>query len=74
MPRTGRPRSQAFDPAEELGKHGAWHRYLGQLEHPVAAVAHDLDRLLAQRGQRPLLDLSGSANVRRKLARLQASA
>jgi hypothetical protein len=41
MPRTRRPRPQAFDPAEDLGERGARHRYLGELEHHVAAVAHD---------------------------------
>ena len=55
-----RPRPQAFDPAEDLGEQGARHRYLGQLEHHVAGVAHDpgadLDQLLAQCGQRPMLD------------------
>jgi hypothetical protein len=50
------------------------HRHLGQLEHHVAAVAHDpgadLDQLLAQDRERSMLDSSGSAKVRRKLARL----
>jgi hypothetical protein len=66
--------SEPIDPAEDLGEQGARHRYLGQLEHDVATVAHDpgadLDQLLAQRGQRPMLDPLRQANVCRKLARL----
>ena len=52
---------RSIDPAQDLGEQGSRHRHLGQLEHHVAAVAHDpgadLDQLLAQRRQRPVLDL-----------------
>ena len=55
-----RPQPQASDAAQDFGKQGARHCDLGQLEHDVAAMAHDpgadLDQLLAQRGQRPMLD------------------
>jgi hypothetical protein len=37
---TGGPR-KAVDPAQDRGEHGARHRHLGQLEHDIAAVAHD---------------------------------
>jgi hypothetical protein len=51
--------SEPVDPPQDLGEQGARHRYLGHLEHHIAAVAHepgaDLDELLAQRGQRPML-------------------
>jgi hypothetical protein len=56
-----RPRPEPVDPAQDLGKQGARHCDLGQLEHDVAAMAHDpgadLDQFLAQRRQRPMLDL-----------------
>jgi hypothetical protein len=46
---------------QNLGKQGARHCHLGQLEHHVAAMAHDpcadLDQLLAQGRERPMLDL-----------------
>jgi hypothetical protein len=44
--------AEPIDPVQDLGEQGARHRYLGQLDHHVAAVAHDpgadLDQLLAQ--------------------------
>jgi hypothetical protein len=43
---------QAIDPAQDVGKQRSWHRHLSELEHHVAAMAHDagadLDQLLAQ--------------------------
>jgi hypothetical protein len=36
----GETRPQAFDPAVDLDEQGPRHRYLGQLEHHLAAVAH----------------------------------
>ena len=54
------PWPESIDPAQDLGEQRPRHRHLGQLEDEVAAVAHDpgadLDQLLAQRGQRPMLD------------------
>jgi hypothetical protein len=45
----------------DLGEQGARHRHHRQLEHEVTAVAHDsgtdLDQLLAQRRERPVLDV-----------------
>jgi hypothetical protein len=55
-----RPRPESVDPAQDLREQRPWHRHLGQLEHDVAAMAYDpgadLDQLLAQGGQRPMLD------------------
>ena len=55
------PRPEQRDPTEDLGEQRSRHRHFGQLEHDVAAVADDsgtdLDQLLAQGGERPLLDL-----------------
>jgi hypothetical protein len=63
-----RLRPQAFDPAEDLGEQGARHCDLSQLEHDVAAMAHDpgadLHQLLAQRRQRPMLDLRRRRKLR----------
>jgi hypothetical protein len=54
---------QVVDPAQEVGEQRPWHRHLGQLEDDVAAVAYDpgadLDQLLAQRRERPVLDIRG---------------
>jgi hypothetical protein len=48
---------------QDVGGQGPGHRHLGQLEHDVAAVAHDpgtdLDQPLAQRRERPMLDRLG---------------
>jgi hypothetical protein len=33
--------SEPIDPMHDLGEQGSGHRYLGQLEHHIAAVAHD---------------------------------
>jgi hypothetical protein len=48
--------------------------HLGQLEHDVAAVAHDpganLDQLLAERRQRPVLDLLGQGQGAHEVGRL----
>jgi hypothetical protein len=50
---------------QNLGKQGARHCHLGQLEHHVAAMAHDpgadLDQLLTQGRERPMLDLLGQS-------------
>jgi hypothetical protein len=58
-----RLRPEPVDPAQDLDEQGARHRHLGQLEHDVATMAHDpgadLDQLLAQRRERPMLDLLG---------------
>ena len=58
--RNGRS-SQAVDPAQDPGEQGARHRHLGELEHDIAAVAHDpgadLHQPLAQGRERPLRDL-----------------
>jgi hypothetical protein len=55
------PRPEPRDPTENLGEQRSRHRHFGQLERDVAAVADDsrtdLDQLLAQGGERPLLDL-----------------
>jgi hypothetical protein len=55
------PRPEPRDPTEDLGEQRSRHRHFGQLEHDVAAVAGDsgtdLDQLLAQGGERSLLDL-----------------
>ena len=58
--RNGRS-SQAVDPAQDRGEQCARHRHLGELEHHIAAVAHDpgadFTSFSRKRGQRPLLDL-----------------
>jgi hypothetical protein len=58
---------ELIDAAQDLCEQRSRHRHLGQLEHHVAAVAHDpgadLDQLLAQGGERPMLDSSTSFNV-----------
>ena len=55
------PRPEPRDPTEDLGEQRSRHRHFGQLEHDVAAVADDsgtdLDQLLEQGGERPLLDV-----------------
>jgi hypothetical protein len=55
--------AEPIDPAQDFGEQRPWHRDLGELEHHVAAVPDDppadLDQLLAQGRQRPLLDLLG---------------
>ena len=60
-----RPWPQPVDPPQDLGEQRSRHRHLGQLEDDVAAVAHDagadLDQLLAQGRQRPVLDLLAAA-------------
>ena len=43
-----RPWPEPIDPAQDLGEQGARHRDLGQLEHDVAAMAHDLGADLDQ--------------------------
>ena len=52
--------SEPIDPTHDLGEQGSGQRHLGQLEDDVASMAHDpgsdLDQLLAQGGQRPVLD------------------
>ena len=59
---------------QDLGEHVPRHGDLGHLESDVAAVADepgaDLDQLLPQAGQRPVLIGSGVASVRKKLPRL----
>ena len=54
---------ELIDAAQDLCEQRSRHRHLCQLEHHVAAVADDsgtdLDQLLAQRGERPMLDLLG---------------
>jgi len=59
--------SQAVDPAQDRGKQRPWHRDLGQLEHHVAAVAHDpgadLDELLAQGSAPPATPPSTGTGV-----------
>ena len=59
-------------------KTSPWQRGLGHLEHGVAAMALQpgagLYQPFAEAGERPALDLDGLASVRRKFARLQASA
>jgi hypothetical protein len=46
-----RPWPQPVDPPKDVPEQRSGHRYLGQLEHDVAAMAHDpgtdLDQLLA---------------------------
>jgi hypothetical protein len=53
--------SEPIDPTHDLGEQGSGQRHLGQLEDDVASMAHDpgtdLDQLLAQRRERPLLNL-----------------
>lgn len=39
-------RSEPIDPTHDLGEQHPWHRRLGQLEHQVAAVAHDRTPIL----------------------------
>jgi hypothetical protein len=59
---------------KSLLEHLPWDGDLGHLEGNIAAVADDiradLDQLLLQAGQRPVLIGSGVASVRRKLPRL----
>ena len=56
-----RGRSQPIDEAEDFSKQLPRHRNLGQLESDIATMADDLgtdlDQLLPQRGQRPVLHL-----------------
>jgi hypothetical protein len=71
-----RLRPEPVDPAQDLDEQGARHCHLGQLEHDVATMAHDpgadLDQLLAQCSQRPVLHPLRGINVWRKLVRLGA--
>ncbi len=60
--RDGRgPRSQAVDQSQNFREEPPWDRHFGKLECDVPAMPDhfcaDLDQLLAQRGQRPVLDL-----------------
>ncbi len=52
-------RSQAVNQAQDVGEQASWDCDLGKLERDIAAVAHDLgadlDQLLTQGGQRPVL-------------------
>ncbi len=52
---------QPVNQAQNLSEQGSCDGHLRHLESDVTAVAHDpradLDQLLAQRGQRPVLDL-----------------
>ena len=62
LPPPRRPRPPGvIDPAQDLGEQRPRHRHLGELEDHVAPVPHDpgadLDQLLAQGRQRPLLNL-----------------
>ena len=63
MPGAAAALAAAVNPPQDLGEQGSGHRHLGQLEDDVAAMAHDpgadLDQLLAQGRQRPMLDLLG---------------
>jgi hypothetical protein len=67
-------RPQFRDQPQDLLEHLPWDGDLGHLEGNIAAVADDLradlDQLLLQAGQRPVLIGSGVASVRRKLPRL----
>ncbi len=60
--RIGR-RPQFADQLQDLGEQAPWNRDLGHLEGNIAAVAYelgaDLDQLLLQAGQRPVLDRLG---------------
>src|SRR6516164_3575003 len=71
-------RPQFRNEPQYLLEHLPWNRDLGHLEGDMATVAHDLrtnlDRLLLQARQRPVLDWLGVASMRRKFPRLQASA
>ncbi len=55
--------SQIIDQAQYFSEQVPRHRHLGQLERDVPPVTDDLgadlDQLLAQSGQRPVLDLIG---------------
>ena len=55
-----RRRPQFADQLQDLGEQAPWNRDLGHLEGNIAAVADelgaDLDQLLLQAGQRPVLD------------------
>ena len=57
-----RGRPQPIDEAEDLSEQLPRHRNRRQLESDIPAVAHDLganlDKLLPERGQRPVLHLS----------------
>ncbi len=77
--------SQIINQAQYFPEQFPRHRHLSQLERDIPAMTDhlgtDLDQLLPQCGQRPVLLASGrcyaacgSATVRRKLPRLQASA
>ena len=54
-------RPQPVNQAQDLSEQGPWDGDLRQLERDVAAMSHDLgadlDELLPQCGQRPVLDL-----------------
>ncbi len=54
-------RSEPVDAAQDVGEQIAGYRDFGHLERDIAPLAHhlraDLDQLLAQRGQRPILYL-----------------
>src|SRR6476660_2049572 len=61
-PRTsprGARQPQPADPFQDRGEELAWHRHLGQLEEDILGVGHhlgpDLDELLAECGQTPVL-------------------
>jgi hypothetical protein len=69
-------RPQPVNDTQDLSEQGSWCCDLRQLESDVATMTHDLDadldQLLPQRGQRPVLLASGrcyaacgSASVRR---------
>ena len=71
-------RTQPRDPVENATEQLARHRHLRHLEDQVAAVGHDLRPIFTTFSRRLVRDQSaitfGSASVRRKLARLYASA
>ncbi len=59
--RRSRSWSQIIDQAQDFPEHFPRHGNLGQLERDVATMSDDfhadLDKLVEQRGQRPMLDL-----------------
>ncbi len=73
-----RRRPQFSDQPKDFLKQAPWDRYLGQLEGDIPAMADnfgpDLAQLLAQSGQRPVLDLFGVIQCRLLATRRHAAA
>ena len=73
MPEAVAAVAATIDPAQDLGEQRPRHGHLGQLEHDVAAVAHDPGADLTSFSRKLVSDSAisrGRAKVRKKLARL----